>query len=86
MLLGQAGCAASAPLCLVTSFAVAIIPIIAKHQMTPSSVLSLVFSVSPHFRGDVIQSMALNLICMLMTPRYFPHLRPPLWTYIQLPT
>lgn len=65
MLLGQAGYAASASLCLVTSFAVTIMSIIAKHPVPPSSVLILAFSLSTYFLGDLIPSMGLLLFLML---------------------
>lgn len=65
MLLGQAGYAASASLYLVTSFAVTVMSIIAKHPVPPSSVLILAFSLSTYFLGDLIPSMGLLLFLML---------------------
>jgi len=65
MLLGQAGYAASASLYLVTSFAVTVMSIIAKHPVPPSSVLILAFSLSTYFLGDLIPSMGSLLFLML---------------------
>ena len=65
MLLGQAGHAASAPLCLVTSFIVTIMSFITKHPVPPGSVLILAFSLSTYFLGSLIQSMGLLLFLML---------------------